>query len=79
MRRIFPGALCELCEKHIIKDMETYSNTDIISLESDSGFIFMVKDDTGDADEKRTLYFTDSTSNLDKDIIFHGMWYTDDK
>ena len=55
---------------------ETYTSTNLIALESDSEFIFMVKDNTGDADEERTVYFTDSTTNMDEDIIYHSKWYT---
>jgi hypothetical protein len=55
---------------------ETITSTDLIALEADSEFIFMVKNNTGDADEKRTVYFTDSTSDIDKDIIYHSKWYT---
>ena len=55
---------------------ETYTNTNLISFESDSEFIFMVKDNTSDADEKRTVYFTDSTTDMDQDTIYHSKWYT---
>jgi len=58
---------------------ETYTTTNLIALESDSEFIFMVKDDTGDDDEERTVYFTNSTTNMDDDIIYHSKWYTTNK
>jgi len=48
---------------------ETYTTTNLLALESDSEFIFMVKDNTGDDDEERTVYFTDTTTNMDDDII----------
>jgi hypothetical protein len=58
--------------------VESFSNTNLISLAADSEFIFMSKNATGDADEKRTVYFTDTTSNIDKGIIYHSKWYTGD-
>ena len=58
--------------------VENYSNTNLISLESDSEFIFMVKDDDNDTDEKRTVYFSDSSTNMDDEIIYHSKWYTED-
>ena len=54
----------------------TYTNTDLISLESDSEFIFMVKDDSGVADEKRTVFFTNSTTDCEQDTLYHSKWYT---
>ena len=57
---------------------ETYASTNLIALESDSEFIFMVKDNIYDDDEERTIYFTDSTTNMDDEIIYHSKWYTED-
>jgi len=37
----------------------------------------MVKDKTGDDDEERTVYFTDTPTNMDDDIIYHSKWYAD--
>ena len=56
---------------------ETYTTTNLISLESDSEFIFMVKDDTTDSGEEKTVYFTSNTVNMDSDIIYNSKWYTE--
>jgi len=56
--------------------VDYFSNTNIISLEADSEFIFTVKNKSTDSDEQRIIYFTDTASDLVDDIIFHSKWYS---